>query len=208
MNVADTLAALLETDAELAALNARRDNLRSRLEQEAIARYADDGAAPTWRHPLGTCGLAGADAVALDVTDGEALASYLTAGKAPTEVTWRVTVEVPGSIAGAEHVARTLAASLEASTIEPADDGAPDALALTTVTVTADVRTSYLNLLLKHAANQPARTAGDVVAVIHDGGEVIPGVQQRRKAPYLSVRLDPTLKAARIAEALAAAGGQ
>lgn len=57
MSVRDDLNALCHVEAQMAALKAQQEELRSRLRQHALEVFDRDGAAPTWRADLGTISL-------------------------------------------------------------------------------------------------------------------------------------------------------
>ncbi len=57
MSVKENLAALCQLEAHIGALTAQRDDLRRQLLDHAMDVLESEGAAPTWRAPLGTVGL-------------------------------------------------------------------------------------------------------------------------------------------------------
>ncbi len=175
MNVQVLLSELLETDARMAALKARRDELRSTLAEEAAKRYAEDGAVPSWKVPrLGTATLAGTDSTETQVTDEAAYAEWARVDR-PESVVYELVM--PATVVD-DH-AEALA-SLE---------GAPG------VTSAFRVHPGVLSGLVASGRADP--DAGKLIA---EDGQIIPGVRVSRKEPYLSVRLTPEAKRRALAQ--------
>ncbi len=171
MNVGERLEELLEVQAQLDALEDKRRALRSELVQEAIQRWEQDGAAPTWRVPgLGTACLAGVDSTEVVVVDDKAYAE------------WASLVHPEA----ATIVLRIPVAALEGARVDLAG-----LLATALPGVRTKTNLEVDPLLIKSLSK---------TAVVHDGllfteDGAVEGVKVVPKTPYLSVRLAAEAKA-------------
>jgi hypothetical protein len=97
VNVKAIASELLHVGARIDAFKARQAELRAQLETVAVARWEEEGAAPSWKVPrLGTVSLIGCDPdPQVNVTNDDAYVEWLLANH-PTEV--NVVITIPGTI--------------------------------------------------------------------------------------------------------------
>ncbi len=167
MNVGERLEELLEVQAQLDALEDKRRALRSELVQEAIQRWEEDGAAPTWRVPgLGTACLAGVDSTEVVVVDDKAYAEW-------------------ASLVHPE--AATIVLRIPVAALEGGEIDFGEVLAGVPVAMDLEVDPLLIKSLSKTAV------AHDGLLFTKDGA--VEGVKVVPKTPYLSVRLASEAKA-------------
>lgn len=192
IHVPTILERLLDATADKTRADARITGLRSILAEEAGRRYAEEGAAPTWkRRDVGTVRYDEPGEWSAVVVDEAAFGSYV-AEHYPTEATG--VLDVP-------------AAQLEA---------ALDALRFAGIDVIESrvaVRGNFTATYLERLAVDVEETRDDedgsidrtITVVDASTGQLVPGTSAERSAAKLVVTLDRDLKARVIEEAKAAA---
>lgn len=191
MRVDKVLERILEATADATAAKRRVDRYRELLFDEAKARFAAEGAAPTWkRRGLGAVRLDGADSPPSPViTDPAAYASWM-AERHPSEVTARLTVP-----------ADRLAEALDALEFAGLSDMSAD----------LEVRPAWSQAFLAGLQLDevkppvPGVSSGEWQALVVDEatGEasVVPGVGGNPPVPRLVVSLDAARKRKAVEEA-------
>lgn len=187
MRIDIALQGLLGATQDAARAKATSDVLRVHLVEEAKKRTAADGAAPTWKSPLGQVRWDGTDATpARSVTDPAEFASFL-AERAPAIVTATLTV-------AADQLEQALSA-LAFSQIDVSgsavtyDEAAADQWLNEHSTISAaDSPTGFEVYEFDPTGTAPVNC-----------GSRIPGVGASKSAPKLVVVLNPALKAEAVA---------
>lgn len=166
MDVREALDRLLDIEASLVAIGAQRDALRSELLTEALHRWDNEGAAPTWRVPqVGSVHLAGAGRMALRIDDSDAYVAW-AANDHPSAVRLQVDVEarlVPAAVIVAlQEAAVPIRCTVHPRVIETLVPG-PDGQACTedgeiVPGIRAAPKKPYLSVRLDAAAKQAAMT--------------------------------------------------
>lgn len=197
MDVRSRIEELLALSARKTAAEERIEAIRTELRDEALRRYAEEGAAPSWKaRGLGTVSLAGLDGAGeLVITDGAAFHAWV-AQHHPTEATRVVslTVDLTGW------------APAEADAIVEHLNTQPAALAELGVSASVrdelGVRDAFPKALLSSDGVTELADPEDDDApgrLITTEGELIPGVIVRHKR-YITTRLTPEAKARALAE--------
>ena len=177
MDVKRKLAELLEVEGDLDARKVRKTELRAELEAEALTRWREEGAAPSWKAPgLGSASLCGTDSREPVIRDAAAWEAWAAANH-------------PESV--------TLVLRLPAGALGSPDDELHQRLADALVefarqhggTLSTEVEPLLLSALSKTGAATPD---GRLVA---KDGDLVAGVEVREKEPYLRVVLDKEAKA-------------
>lgn len=197
MDVRARIEELLSLTARKTAAEERIEAIRTELTEEALRRYRDEGAAPSWKTPgLGTVSLAGIGGTGeLLVTDGAAFHAWVAANY-PTEATRTVTLTVDlatMTVEEADEVAAHVATQVQALAELGLAAAVRDELG---------VRDAFTKALLTNGVVTEVADPEDDAApgkLITEAGELVPGVSVRRKR-YITTRLDAQAKARALAE--------
>lgn len=172
MDVKGKLELLLEVEGDIEARKAVKAELRGELAAEAIRRWEEEGAAPSWKAPsLGTASLCGTDSREPVVVDRPAWEAW-AAENHPESV--ELVLRLP---VGALKAEPRLAVNL----VEFARNAG------------GYVSTEVASLLLGALSSKGVATPDD--RLVTEEGELVDGVEFHPKEPYLRVVLDKAAKA-------------
>lgn len=181
--IAELVAELLAADVDRARLEARRQTLRAELEERAREVHRAEGMVPSWKaRGLGSVSWCGAEADFVPILIDDDAYGEWCAENHPGSTYLRLEALVSRLTADAGDRLRALVDEL-ANLPGVRIDYVPEARLLDGIAAGGhlDVETDDAGVVTR--------------ALLADStGELVPGVSARRRAPYLSVRLDPQAK--------------